>query len=64
MPGDVVVALEIIDAAQHGRIGAPAVPEKLDDGNHDRQDNALDRAQYGHAGEADQDSQNSQRWIR
>ena len=42
-----------LDASQDRRVRAPAIPQELDDGDHDRQADARDRAQHGHAGGTD-----------
>ena len=50
--GDVVIALDAFDAAQHGRMRPPAIPEKLDYGDHDRETDARNGAEHGDADEA------------
>ena len=50
--GNVVIALHLIDAAEHGRMRTPPVPQELDDGNDNRQCDARNGAEYRHAGEA------------
>ena len=50
---DVVVALDLIDPAEHRRVRTPAVPEELDHGDHDRQRDARNGAEHRHSGEAD-----------
>ena len=53
IPRDVVIALDVIDAAEHRRVRTPAVPEELDHGNDDRERDARNGAEHGHAREAD-----------
>ena len=50
---DVVVALDAVDAAQHGGMRPPAVPQEFDDRDDDRQADAGNRAEHGDADEAD-----------
>jgi hypothetical protein len=47
-----VIALDTFDAAEHGRMRAPTVPEELNDGNYNRESNAGNGAEHGHAREA------------
>ena len=49
---DVVIALDAVGAAENGGVRPPAVPQELDDGDHDRQADSRDRAQHRHADEA------------
>src|SRR5262249_36027668 len=51
--GDVVIALDAVGAAQNGGMRPPAVPQEFDDGHHDGEPDARDRAQHRHADEAD-----------
>jgi hypothetical protein len=46
-----VIPLDLIDAAEHGRVWSPTVPEELDDGNDNRERDARNRAERCHAGE-------------
>ena len=50
---DVVVALDALGASQNRGVRAPAVPQEFDDGNHDRQADARNRAQHRHADRTD-----------
>jgi len=52
IPGNVVIALDTIDAAQHGRMRPPAIPQELNHGNHDCERNARNGAEHGHTHEA------------
>src|ERR1700739_2337828 len=49
---DVVIALDTVDTAQHGRMRAPAIPEKLDHCNHNCERNAWNGAEHSHPREA------------
>src|SRR5262245_20268653 len=50
IPRDIVISLHLIDAPEHGRVRAPPIPEKLNDGKHDRQENARNGAKDRDAG--------------
>src|SRR4029077_8173644 len=52
IPRNVVIALNAFDAAEHGRMRAPAVPEKLNHGNRDRKSNTRNGTEYGYARKA------------
>ena len=49
---DVVVALDAVGAPEHRGVRTPAVPQEFDDGDHDGQADARNRAQHRDAGEA------------
>ena len=52
MARDVVVALDAVDTSEDRRVRTPAIPQEFDDGNHDGEADARNRAQNRHAGEA------------
>src|SRR4029077_19296716 len=50
---DVVVALDAFNAAQYRRVRTPAIPQELDDGDHDCETYAWDSTKNGHTDETD-----------
>src|SRR6185295_20275761 len=50
---DVVVAADAVDSAQHRVVRSPAVPQKFDDRDDDRQADAWNRSERSNANEAD-----------
>ena len=52
MARDVMIARHRVDAAEHCRVRPPAVPQKLDHGDHDRERDAGDGAKDGDTREA------------
>ena len=52
VPGDVMIALDAIDSAEHSRMWSPTVPKELSYGNYDRESNTGNGAERGHTREA------------